>query len=475
MSSIIPVTAEQPCPHCGKTDWCYSIGELSVCKRKAPPADGWKRTSKTDREGTPFYAPVTQERLAKGTYRDERKTWVYTDRAGKLLVRLVREKYSQPRLINGKLKKSRSWQEHMTNNDGWQPGRNGIPLTEIPLYNYQRVQEAIYERPQPIFITEGENCADALSSLGFVSTTNFGGSGQWKDSCTADLKGALHLILCCDRDQPGVKHFDEVHESVKKLDGVKVEWLYAYPDSPFWSADKLPKSGGVDVADWIKDFQLTADEIIEAVEPHRLPALTPLPTENFPPPAPVLPKSKLQAQLQTIKLCWGEQLAYNELTNKVEFDGLPLNLDTLRVEMVEDLEMDIGRDVAVEFCTAIALKKSYHPVQKYLELVEMDHPHPGIDLDNLASRYLGTDEPLHQILLKKHLIASVARIFQPGCKHDSALILQGDQGRRKSTFLKLLYGARFFIDTMAKCSDRDELMRLHSCWCLEWAELETVF
>ncbi|NET49616.1 MAG: hypothetical protein F6K09_13030, partial [Merismopedia sp. SIO2A8] len=136
---------------------------------------------------------------------------------------------------------------------------------------------------------------------------------------------------------------------------------------------------------------------------------------------------------------------------------------------------DIGRDVAVEFCTAIALKKSYHPVQKYLQQLEIDHPHPGIDLDNLASRYLGTDEPLHQTLLKKHLIASVARIFQPGCKHDSALILQGDQGRRKSTFLKLLYGARFFIDTMAKCSDRDELMRLHSCWCLEWAELETVF
>jgi hypothetical protein len=27
------VTAQTPCPHCGKPDWCYFLGVLSICKR----------------------------------------------------------------------------------------------------------------------------------------------------------------------------------------------------------------------------------------------------------------------------------------------------------------------------------------------------------------------------------------------------------------------------------------------------------
>jgi hypothetical protein len=27
------VTAHNPCPHCGKPDWCYSIGEFTVWNR----------------------------------------------------------------------------------------------------------------------------------------------------------------------------------------------------------------------------------------------------------------------------------------------------------------------------------------------------------------------------------------------------------------------------------------------------------
>jgi len=26
-------TIANPCPHCGKPDWCYSIGEFTVCDR----------------------------------------------------------------------------------------------------------------------------------------------------------------------------------------------------------------------------------------------------------------------------------------------------------------------------------------------------------------------------------------------------------------------------------------------------------
>lgn len=41
----VEVTKTSPCPHCSKPDWCYSIGELTVCNRDAEPAFGWERTS----------------------------------------------------------------------------------------------------------------------------------------------------------------------------------------------------------------------------------------------------------------------------------------------------------------------------------------------------------------------------------------------------------------------------------------------
>ena len=51
------VTKTEPCVHCGKPDWCYVISSnLSVCNRSDFPADGWFKTSKTDKTGRYIYA-----------------------------------------------------------------------------------------------------------------------------------------------------------------------------------------------------------------------------------------------------------------------------------------------------------------------------------------------------------------------------------------------------------------------------------
>ena len=50
------VTPHHPCPHCGKPDWCYSIGEFTVCNRDAEPASGLLKTGKSDRFHQPNYA-----------------------------------------------------------------------------------------------------------------------------------------------------------------------------------------------------------------------------------------------------------------------------------------------------------------------------------------------------------------------------------------------------------------------------------
>jgi predicted P-loop ATPase len=45
----------------------------------------------------------------------------------------------------------------------------------------------------------------------------------------------------------------------------------------------------------------------------------------------------------------------------------------------------------------------------------------------------------------------------------------------KSTFWKLLAGEEWFDDTVGSTSDKDERLKLHQSWFIEWAELEAVF
>ena len=65
------------------------------------------------------------------------------------------------------------------------------------------------------------------------------------------------------------------------------------------------------------------------------------------------------------------------------------------------------------------------------------------------------------------------RAFCPGTKHDTTTILSGDQGARKSSFWSVL-GGPFFSDSLGDLSSKDDLLKLHRSWIMEWAELDHV-
>ena len=246
-----PVTKQNPCPHCGKPDWCYFVGNLSVCKRNAEPASTWKKTSKQDKEGNYYYAPEDQTKKAIGLA--QTRIWEYLDRNGNPKVRVIR-------IDDGKGGKPKRWQERW-NGKKWVKGLKGIKREDIPVYRHAEIQKAIAQR-KTIFIVEGEVCADALWKLDIPATTNIGGSGKWRASDTADLKDAKGIILCPDRDKPGIKHMEDIAKNFNAT-----QWLYAFPNSSFWH--NLPQSGGIDVADWIDDYNLTKVQIWEAIESRR--------------------------------------------------------------------------------------------------------------------------------------------------------------------------------------------------------------
>ena len=68
---------------------------------------------------------------------------------------------------------------------------------------------------------------------------------------------------------------------------------------------------------------------------------------------------------------------------------------------------------------------------------------------------------LYDEMLRKTLIAAVARAKKPGCKFDNACVIIGDQGARKSTFWSML-GGEFFSDALRDISGKDSLQVLSS-------------
>ena len=226
------VSKNNPCIHCGKDGWCYTIGDLSCCKREAEPADGWVKTKKADSEGTPYYAP---KGTAKEIRSKSKKEFIYQSRDGQPLVLITRiddgnggRKFPQSYFLNGR-------------------PVSGLPKPiglKCPVYRYPEVRAAV-ARGEQIFFVEGEGVADALWALGIPATTTLGGSGKYRTygSYLEDLAGA-HLVLCPDRDEPGLAHTDEVAK-----DFPDAQWLYAPPSEFYWS--NPPKSGGLDLVDWI--------------------------------------------------------------------------------------------------------------------------------------------------------------------------------------------------------------------------------
>ncbi|MEG3987005.1 DUF3987 domain-containing protein [Microcoleus sp. S28C3] len=254
--NLVRVTKSNPCPHCGKPDWCYFIGELSVCSREQPPAVGWEATSKADKDGHVFYARPQEKKAIRPR---QTRHWEYPARDGSPLIRVTRFDDGK----GGKNGKGdadwsqQSWGKCKSSRQiGWIGGTEGIARESIPVYCYAEVRKAIANN-ELIFIAEGEDNVDRLRALGFAATCNIGGSGKWRSSDTSDLQGAK-VVIVPDRDEPGIKHAELFHQQFPDA-----LWLYPYPNSKAW--ENLPKSKGLDIADWIEQHQITAEDIRAAI------------------------------------------------------------------------------------------------------------------------------------------------------------------------------------------------------------------
>jgi len=136
-----------------------------------------------------------------------------------------------------------------------------------------------------------------------------------------------------------------------------------------------------------------------------------------------------------------------------------------------DLERRYGfssKDKLFDAVNVVAQKRAFHPVRDYLDTLDWDGT-PR--LDTLLVDYLGAeDTPYVRAVTRKAFTAAVRRIYVPGCKFDYMLTLRGEQGRGKSTLLKIL-GGPFFSDSFTTLQGKDAYEQVLGVWILEMGEL----
>ena len=113
-------------------------------------------------------------------------------------------------------------------------------------------------------------------------------------------------------------------------------------------------------------------------------------------------------------------------------------------------------------------KKKFHPIREYLSSQIWDGQQR---LDTLLIDYFGAEDNIYtRAAIRKTLVAAVARVFEPGVKFDTALILVGEQGTYKSTFVKRL-GMDWFSDTFTTVQGKESFEQIQGAWLIEMAEL----
>ncbi len=142
--------------------------------------------------------------------------------------------------------------------------------------------------------------------------------------------------------------------------------------------------------------------------------------------------------------------------------------DLKAAEWLQHHSVQVGVEVAAQAVQAVSGGRTYHPVRDYLGSLTWDKT---ARLNNWLVNYLGVEPtPYARSVGPRFLISAVARLFEPGVKADSVLILEGRQGIGKSTSVNII-GAPWVTDELADFGSKDAAEQTVGVWIVELAEL----
>ncbi|KAA8389678.1 virulence-associated E family protein [Acetobacter tropicalis] len=297
------------------------------------------------------------------------------------------------------------------------------------------------------------------------------------------MRGADTVILP-DNDSPGQKHAKAV---AKALEGVAARIrVVNLPD--------LPEKG--DVFDWLAAGKTVADleAVVQAAPDYDAGALEPKHIlrpawlddcqvddrgQPIPNVANVLLALRADEQFSS-SFALDEMQCMPFLMKQLGPQAEPFKARPLTDEDVtvvqEALQLAglrrISKDVTFQAISRVAYERRFHPVRAYLNGLKWD----GIPrLVTWLTDYIGADlTDYTQGIGRMFLIGLIARIMKPGCKMDYMLVLEGQQGARKSTACAIL-GGDWYSDSLPDLkTGKDVPVHLRGKWVIEIAELSAL-
>lgn len=170
----------------------------------------------------------------------------------------------------------------------------------------------------------------------------------------------------------------------------------------------------------------------------------------------------------------GIRCCYDEFQHEMLIDNQLMDdqaCKLLRVRLHETFGLETGRVNTEDAIAQLAYKNSFHPVCNYLESLRWDGT---TRINRWLIDYLGApNTSLVKEVSRISLIAGIRRVLNPGTKFDQIIVLEGKEGKGKSSALAILaVEERWFSDqSILGVDDRNQQEMLSGKWIYEIAEL----
>jgi len=180
---------------------------------------------------------------------------------------------------------------------------------------------------------------------------------------------------------------------------------------------------------------------------------------------------------------WESVFGYCEFSYSEKIVGeslIPHERDEIEDEYIDQLRIWIHRNYRLrrtpqyadvyQAIKIVSRENRFHPVREYLKSIKWDGEGR---LDQWLSLCFESVQPTDYLTLagSKFLIGAVARVMRPGCKMDEMLILEGAQGKGKSTAIKILFDP-WFSDAPFSLDGKDHYLLMKGTWGYEVAEMD---
>jgi len=167
----------------------------------------------------------------------------------------------------------------------------------------------------------------------------------------------------------------------------------------------------------------------------------------------------------------GGQFRLNDLSGAVEWKGVELT-DSSYIDVRLQLEAAGYQPTDKDLPGAImrlAEDNRYNPVADYLNALRWDGK---ARIDRWLQHVFGVDDTaLHRAFGSMFLISAAARALRPGVKVDTMLILEGEQGIKKSSAVTALFGEEFVLNGLRVFHGQEAGLSLQGRWAVDMGEL----